>query len=206
MIIAGLGNPGPEYDRTRHNLGFIAVDALAHHFRTQLSGHRCRARVGEFSFKGSRHLLVKPQTYMNLSGDSLGPLLAEERATPEELIVLIDDVCLPVGKVRIKPNGSAGGHNGLKSIIGCIGEGFWRIRLGVGSPEGNMVAHVLGPISQQEHQILLDVVKDIPQMVCLLMAGMGTRAMSIFNGKSYLPAPQTPPEPGVPGKTSPDAP
>ncbi|HNV71703.1 MAG TPA: aminoacyl-tRNA hydrolase [Candidatus Ozemobacteraceae bacterium] len=203
MIIAGLGNPGPEYDRTRHNLGFIAVDALTRHFRTQLSGHRCRARVGEFSFKGSRHLLVKPQTYMNLSGESLGPLLQEERATPAELIVIIDDVCLPVGKVRIKPNGSAGGHNGLKSIIGSIGEGFWRIRIGVGSPDGNLVAHVLGPISQQEHDVLLDVVKDIPQMVCLLMAGMGSRAMSVFNGKSYLPEPEpalvpSPPHPRAP--------
>ncbi len=193
MIIAGLGNPGPEYDRTRHNLGFIAVDALTRHFRTQLSGHRCKARVGEFSFKGNRHLLVKPQTYMNLSGESLGPLLHEERATPAELIVIIDDVSLPVGKVRIKPNGSAGGHNGLKSIIGAIGEGFWRIRVGVGSAEGNLVAHVLGPISAQEQEILQAVVKDVPQMVCLLMAGMGSRAMSVFNGKSYLPEPDATP-------------
>ena len=198
MLIAGLGNPGPEYDHTRHNLGFVAIDRLAQHFRTQFSHIRCRARVAEFSFKGNRHLLAKPQTFMNLSGESIAPLMTEEKLSREEILILVDDVNLPVGKIRLKPSGGAGGHNGLKSLISLIGENFWRLRVGVGAPEGNMVAHVLGPISHAEHLILQAVLGDVSSITCMLLAGMGGRAMTQFNGRDYAVPPGTEAAPALP--------
>jgi PTH1 family peptidyl-tRNA hydrolase len=186
MIIAGLGNPGTEYEKTRHNVGFWAADALCEHFKTHWSQTRFSAKIASFHFKGSSHILMKPQTYMNLSGDSVRAFLHAEKLLVSDLFVIVDDISLPVGKMRLRPSGSSGGHNGLKSIIGYLGEGFWRLRIGVGMPESqNMVSHVLGEASPEEMKVLGDLIKDLPQIVFALLTGSAGRAMSKFNGRNY---------------------
>ncbi|MFZ2956589.1 MAG: aminoacyl-tRNA hydrolase [Candidatus Ozemobacteraceae bacterium] len=188
MIIAGLGNPGAEYQDTRHNAGFWAADALAGRFSCVFDQRLHRAHVAGFRFKGGAHLLVKPQTYMNLSGESVAPLLTEQNLTPGELLVIVDDINLPVGRWRLRSSGSHGGHNGLKSLIAGIGEGFWRLRIGVGTspgPGSALVDHVLGPLSRDERDVILRQLKDLSEMVCMWLAGMGQRAMGRFNGRDY---------------------
>ena len=135
MIIAGLGNPGKEYEKTRHNLGFLAADAIAEKFRVNISEKKYEALTGILNFHGHTHLLMKPQTYMNLSGESLSTAMLDLKIEPENLLVLVDDISLPIGKIRLRPSGSDGGHNGLKSVIQHTGKKFWRLRIGVGAPE-----------------------------------------------------------------------
>jgi len=192
MIIAGLGNPGKEYENTRHNVGFLAIEALAGRFRAKFDRMSNRALVASFSFKGEAHLLAKPQTYMNLSGDAIAGLLNSESHTPSQLLVVVDDINLPVGKIRLRSSGCDGGHNGLKSIIGYIGIDFWRLRIGVGLPKSDsndesrdLVNHVLGPPANDEKEILDRVISDIPDLVAMILLGMGGKAMSRYNGKNY---------------------
>ena len=196
MIIAGLGNPGSEYQGTRHNVGFLAVDILAIRFNCRLEDKAHRALRGTFNFKGDRHLLVKPLTYMNLSGEAVVPIVAEEQATAADLLVIVDDVNLPLGQWRLRAAGGHGGHNGLKSIIAGLGEQFWRLRIGVGAPRHGapgsgpppheeLVAHVLGPLDKDERGILERQFVELPEMVCMILAGMGQRAMGKFNGRCY---------------------
>ncbi|HEY0003898.1 MAG TPA: aminoacyl-tRNA hydrolase [Pyrinomonadaceae bacterium] len=132
-LIVGLGNPGAEYEWTRHNLGFMLVDRLAREAGAQVKRRDCRALVGRAELEGEQVSLVKPQTYMNLSGESLRCLLAKQsKPVTESLIVISDDLALPFGKLRIRPRGSAGGHNGLKSIISALGtDEFIRLRIGI---------------------------------------------------------------------------
>jgi PTH1 family peptidyl-tRNA hydrolase len=134
MLVVGLGNPGARYEWTRHNLGFMLVDLLAREQGSQVKRLECRALVGLTELEGERVELVKPQTYMNLSGESVSCLLAKEgrERDRQSLIVISDDLALPFGTIRIRPRGSAGGHNGLKSIIAALGtEEFMRLRLGI---------------------------------------------------------------------------
>lgn len=137
-VLVGLGNPGAEYAETPHNLGFRAIDALASRLGAEWKAEkRFKALVAKTLRKGETLWLLKPQTYMNLSGESVGPFLKYYGATPGDLVVLSDDCDLPPGRLRIRPSGSAGGHNGLKSIIAHVGtEAFARIRLGAGRAEG----------------------------------------------------------------------
>ncbi len=194
MIIAGLGNPGKEYQNTRHNVGFWAIDALSNRFGAGENLKAHKGIISKFSFRGLEHLLLKPQTYMNLSGESVSSLLIEEEMAPESLIVIVDDINLPIGRIRIRASGSDGGHNGLKSIISHIGRKFWRIRVGVGEPRSEediedshqkLVSHVLGEISEDEWKIFENVLKDIPDIIALLLLGMGNQAMTKFNGKDF---------------------
>ena len=196
MLIVGLGNPGQEFEKTRHNVGFWAIDALARRFRSGSPGMACQSQVSRFSFKGQVHLLAKPQTYMNLSGDSVQKLLVHNSLTAGELLILVDDISLPVGKIRLRPFGTAGGHNGLKSIIGLIGEKFWRLRIGVGL-EGNseLSDYVLSPPSLQEIKVLDLILEDLPEIATLVIMGFGMKAMSVFNGRIYPPQPPPPPTP-----------
>lgn len=211
MIIAGLGNPGKEYEFTRHNAGFWAVDFLAHKLRAELRGDKYNSQTGEFSYKGNTHLLVKPLTFMNLSGDAVAPLMRRENVTPKELLVIVDDISLPIGRVRLRQSGSDGGHNGLKSIISHIGEGFWRLRIGVGQPANaeftahrQLVAHVLGEISDAEGAIFAKVLEDLPKLVRMWLMGMGSKAMSQFNPLNYDPSAIPPaPKPEKPEKPEP---
>lgn len=145
-IALGIGNPGPEYEATRHNVGFMVLDLLATRVGGSFSrlerhasdgskqfGGKVKAQVCEGRRKGRSFLLVKPQTYVNLSGDVAGPLLRAAGRAPDSLFVIVDDLNLPLGRMRIRPSGSAGGHNGLKSIQACLGtDAFPRLRLGIG--------------------------------------------------------------------------
>jgi PTH1 family peptidyl-tRNA hydrolase len=193
MLIAGLGNPGREYEATRHNIGFVAADRLAERFKCRIDRCRAQALVGTFSFKGDSHLLAKPQTYMNLSGDSISRLLTLEEMQARDLLAIVDDVTLPLGRVRLRSSGGSGGHNGLKSIIGHIGEGFWRLRIGVGpaAEPASLVNHVLDVIPEQEMNILRLVLDDLANAVIHILIGQGGKAMSIFNSRCYPPPEKT---------------
>ena len=134
-LIAGLGNPGAEYAKTKHNAGFLLVDALAEKLGTDAWRERYDALVLDARMGGEKVLLVKPLTYMNESGRAIGPLLDWYKLGPEDLIVAHDDMDLPVGTIRIRKKGSAGGHNGIKSILAHVGdEHFVRVRIGIGRP------------------------------------------------------------------------
>ncbi len=134
ILIVGLGNPGQEYEWSRHNLGFMLIDKLAAEFSIPVKGRECRSFVGRGNIEGVTARLVKPQTYMNLSGEAAGCLVAKHHLTPpyENLVVVVDDLALPFGTIRIRARGTAGGHNGLKSIISVLGTNeFTRLRIGI---------------------------------------------------------------------------
>jgi len=140
--IVGLGNPGRNYAHTRHNVGFDALDLLAKRHNTRILGRQCRALVGRFDHAGEEIMLVKPQTYMN-SGSGVGQIARKHNLAPEEIIVVCDDIDLPLGKLRIKRQGSSGGHKGMQSIINHLHSSeFPRLRIGIGR-EGEAIDHVL---------------------------------------------------------------
>jgi len=149
MIIVGLGNPGPEYERTRHNAGFMAVDLLGENLRASYWKDECGAKVAVVRFGEDELVLAKPQTFVNVSGAAVGRLLAEYGLPVESLLVIHDDIDLPPGSVRVKSGGGHGGHNGLRSISEQLGDGgYVRIRIGVGRPPGRMdpADYVLQPM------------------------------------------------------------
>ncbi len=192
MIIAGLGNPGSEYANTRHNAGFWAADAIAAKFRSTFSPGKHQSMLGELTLHGQTHLLVKPQTYMNLSGEAISGLLLDFGLAPQDLLVIVDDINLPTGRIRMRSSGSDGGHNGLKSIISHIGHNFWRLRIGVGQPLSanedqhlNLVSHVLGAVSPRELEIYRLVLNDMPDIAAMWLLGMGNKAMTRFNGIDF---------------------
>jgi PTH1 family peptidyl-tRNA hydrolase len=195
MIIAGLGNPGREYENTRHNAGFWAADAIADRFRVALNIRQHQALTGQLFFHGQSHLLVKPQTYMNLSGESVAGLMLAADIAPEELLVIVDDINLATGRIRMRASGSDGGHNGLKSIIGHIGRNFWRLRIGVGQPidenqdvtsHQNLVSHVLGSVTPAEMATFSRILSEVPEIAALWLLGMGNKAMTRYNGIDFL--------------------
>jgi PTH1 family peptidyl-tRNA hydrolase len=147
-MIAGLGNPGPKYERTRHNVGFLAIDELAR--RLHLENWKTKDGARQAYDSQRRIVLAAPQTYMNNSGVPLRILASWYRTPPESLLVIYDDMDLPFGKIRMRPFGGAGGHNGMRSIIATIGDRFPRIRIGVGRPEYDSIDHVLSPFSPEE--------------------------------------------------------
>jgi peptidyl-tRNA hydrolase, PTH1 family len=153
-LIVGLGNPGPKYAETRHNVGFVLVDALADSGKLATWKSEGKALTGRLTISGQTVLLAKPQTFMNLSGESALALMTFYKIPPDKVAVIVDDVYLPVGAIRIRQGGSAGGHNGLKSLIGHIGDHFVRIRIGVGPcPEGwDLADFVLGRYGSTEKQ------------------------------------------------------
>ena len=192
MIIAGLGNPGSEYANTRHNAGFWAADAIAAKFRSTFSPGKHQSMLGELALHGQTHLLVKPQTYMNLSGEAISGLLLDFGLPPQDLLVIVDDINLPTGRIRMRSSGSDGGHNGLKSIISHIGHHVWRLRIGVGQPLSanedqhlNLVSHVLGAVSPRELEIYRLVLNDMPDIAAMWLLGMGNKAMTRFNGIDF---------------------
>jgi PTH1 family peptidyl-tRNA hydrolase len=195
MIIAGLGNPGKQYERTRHNAGFWAVDAIAEKFRGEFDHKAHQALICNLQFHGRPHILVKPQTYMNLSGESISGIMIETETSPDNLLVITDDINLPIGRIRLRASGSDGGHNGLKSIINHIGKGFWRLRIGVGLPvneeeddddsHAQLVEHVLGSVSKEENEIFAAINKEMPELAALWLMGMGNKAMTRYNGAVF---------------------
>lgn len=149
-LIVGLGNPGRKYEATRHNAGFIALDLIADKFNIDIDKEKMKALVGEGNIRGEKVILVKPQTFMNLSGEAVGAVARWYKIEPEDILVIYDDMDLDLGRIRIRKKGSAGGHNGIKSLIQHLGtEEFPRIKIGIGRPaEKGTIDYVLGVFPQ----------------------------------------------------------
>lgn len=185
-IVAGLGNPGKQYESTRHNMGFLAADGLADREGFRFTKLRFKAWTGVWEHKGQKIFVMKPQTYMNLSGEAVGEAARFYKIPADHVLVLSDDIALPAGKLRIRPGGSAGGHNGLKSIIAHLGtDQFPRIKIGVGIPqqEGyDTVDWVIGrPRGEDEKAIIAALDKAVEAVPYVLEHGT-TEAMNKFNG------------------------
>ncbi len=189
-LIVGLGNPGLKYKKTRHNVGFDAIDVLAEKYGISVKEKKMKGKLGSGYIEGQKVLLVKPQTFMNLSGECVREVVQFYKIDPEEeLIVLSDDISLEPGRIRIRKKGSAGGHNGLKNIIAqCGTDKFSRVKIGVGEkPEGwDLADHVLGHFSNPDRKKVEAAYEDVAEAVVLMMQGQTDQAMNQFNAKKDL--------------------
>ncbi|MBR8827669.1 MAG: aminoacyl-tRNA hydrolase [Gomphosphaeria aponina SAG 52.96 = DSM 107014] len=192
QLIVGLGNPEPKYDKTRHNIGFAAVDVLAESWKFSWQENR---RFQGFFAEGNlpnrgKIRLLKPLTYMNLSGQSIRAVIDWYKLPPESILAIYDDMDLPIGKLRLRLSGSAGGHNGMKSIISHLGgeQNFPRLRIGIGKSgdKTETIAHVLGRFSPAETKVIADVLKLVVEAVELSLQQGVEKAMSLYNGKTIL--------------------
>jgi PTH1 family peptidyl-tRNA hydrolase len=185
MIIVGLGNPGSEYEWTRHNVGFMLVDKLAADAGVSVKRRECRSLVGSGVLEGRRSKLVKPQTFMNLSGEAVGCLIAkDELEVGNSLIVISDDLALPFGTIRLRAHGSAGGHNGLKSIIAALGTNeFMRLRIGIQPehPISDAKKFVLDEFASAERRALKEILERGADAVRAVLRDGIARAMSLYN-------------------------
>lgn len=185
-LIFGLGNIGPEYEKTRHNIGFTVLDALAEASNVVFRLKR-HALVTQFRFKGRTFILIKPSTYMNLSGKAVNYWISKEKSNPANILVITDDLALPFGQLRLRAKGGDGGHNGLKSIIDTLGTNqFARLRFGIGKAfnQGQQVNHVLGPWDQDELKQLPEKIK-ITKDLILSFGTLGIdHTMNVFNVKA----------------------
>ena len=181
-IIVGLGNPGREYAETRHNVGFMVLDRLARRFNVDWKADK--ARKGELA-AGPGVLLVKPQTFMNSSGECVGPLMRYFKFSPEQVLVIYDDISFPVGALRLRTGGSAGGHNGMKSLIAHLGtEKFPRLRVGISAPgQKNMVGHVLGKFAPDERPLLEEALDRAAEAAYVVLKEGFEAAANRFNIK-----------------------
>jgi len=186
-IIVGLGNPGKDYDHTRHNIGFQVIDYLADQTGISVTEKKHKALVGKGIIGGEKVILAKPQTYMNLSGESVRELIDYYKIDwEEELIVISDDISLDVGGIRVRKKGSAGGHNGLKNIIQHLGaDGFTRIKMGVGEkPKGyDLADYVLGHFSAEEKAVMAESVKKASEAIQTIFTDGVDMAMNRYNSK-----------------------
>ena len=189
FLIVGLGNPERKYEGTRHNVGFEAVDSISKHFGIELSLREQKGIIGKGIINGQKVILAKPMTYMNLSGECVGPLCDYYDIDPEsELIVISDDVTLSTGNIRVRKKGSAGGHNGLKNIIAHLGlNTFPRIRVGVGEcKNGDMISHVLGRYDAEDRQKVDESFEKVIGAVELFLEGNIDSAMNKYNVKEKV--------------------
>lgn len=188
FIIAGLGNPTLRYEGTRHNVGFEVIDTLADKYNIAVETRKSRALIGKGIIGGQKVILAKPQTYMNLSGESIGALVSYYKADEEqELLVIYDDISLDVGQLRIRRKGSAGGHNGIKNIIRHLGtDVFPRIKIGVGEkPKGyDLADYVLGHFSREERLSMEEGYQKAAEAVEMIVRGELDAAMNMYNKKS----------------------
>ena len=186
ILIAGLGNPGVEYAATRHNIGFDMVTYLSDKYNIHMRSKEGKAIVGKGIIEGQKVMLAQPQTYMNLSGESIRALMDFYKLDREDFIVIYDDISLPVGQIRIRAKGSAGGHNGIKSIIQHLGtQEFARIKIGVGGkPEGgDLVKHVLGRFSKEEDGMFREVFALAEEGLLAMLSDDVASAMNLVNGR-----------------------
>ena len=185
-LIVGLGNPGPKYEGTRHNAGYEALDAAAREWGVPVSRVKFQGLTGQVTLEGQRAVLLKPTTYMNLSGHSVAEAARFYKLDPARVLVLCDDIAQSPGRLRIRPSGSAGGHNGLKDLIACLGsQEFARIRIGVGAkptPEYDLAAWVLGKPGKAEAEAIRARHKDIEAAIRLILAGRLAEAQNRYNG------------------------
>ncbi len=186
FLIAGLGNPGSRYRDNRHNIGFMVVDHLSERTDIEIGRLQKKALVGTGWFVQKRIILVKPQTNMNLSGTSLGPLINYYKIPLPNLLVVYDEIDLPFGAIRLRERGGSGGHNGMKSIIAVLGSGFPRLRLGVGRPPGKMepAAYVLQDFQKEESPVVEEIIeRSVSAIETYLIDGIDI-AMTRFNNSS----------------------
>ena len=184
-LVVGLGNPGSKYEHTRHNMGFLTVDLLAEQAGVKLNKVKFKSAYNILRFAGAKCLVMKPQTYMNLSGEAVREAVQFYKLPADRVLVIYDDVSLPVGKIRVRPSGSAGGHNGIKNIIAHLGtDVFPRVKVGVGSPahpEHEMIDWVIGVPSKEDRKVLLDSLnRALDAAACVIESG-SDRAMNQFN-------------------------
>jgi PTH1 family peptidyl-tRNA hydrolase len=193
-ILLGLGNPGSRYAATRHNIGWMVLDAVAGTLRSEFRPGKGEYYEAQGRFRGHDLLLVKPTTYMNNSGLAAAQLVKRYGVTPEDILVIVDEIQFPVGRVQIKPSGSSGGHNGLESLIYHLGtERFPRLRCGVGNdfPQGSMADYVLSPFAVEQHPEVLKMI-EAAREAALLWGVEGTqKAMSRHNRRGNEPAPDS---------------
>lgn len=189
FVIVGIGNPGKQYEGTRHNIGFIAMDYMSAKYGIKVNKIKHKALIGEGSIAGQKVMLVKPQTFVNLSGESVRDICAYYKVPAENVIVIHDDVSLPCGRLRIRQKGSDGGHNGIKSILYQLAtDTFVRIRIGVGAPppDWDMADWVLGRFSNEEISHLSKLVDCVvEEAVPELLTHGAERAMNQYNGKVF---------------------
>lgn len=186
-LVVGLGNPSAEYAKTRHNTGFLALELLAGSLGVKIERERFRAQTGTASYHGKKLILLKPQTYMNASGLAVEPAAHFYKVPPERVLVLFDDISLPVGRVRVRASGSAGGHNGLKSIICELGSSdFPRVKIGVGDkphPDYDLADWVLSVVGKDEQPSYQAALKNAAEAaLCVIDEGV-PQAAAKFNGK-----------------------
>lgn len=186
-MIVFLGNPGTKYEGTRHNAGWVVGDVVAGRCGVKIQRLKNRALTARCTLGGQETLLVKPQTFMNSSGEAVRPLADFYKIPPERILVVSDEIALPPGRMRLRSGGSAGGHNGLKSIISCLGtDKFPRLRMGVGSPthpDYEMIDWVLGNFNAEDEKIICDTAERAADAIeCFLSQGID-RAMSLYNTK-----------------------
>ncbi len=186
-IFVGLGNPTPEYAKTKHNVGFMLADRLAKEISAENWHEKFNALVAESFFDGEKILIVKPQTFMNLSGEAVAPIVNFYKVDVQNLVVAHDDMDLPLGMIRLRPKGSGGGHHGIESIIQHLGgvQNFPRVRIGVGRPPQNWTVnhHVLSPFTQEDAEKISETLdKLVPAVLCIFKDGINN-AMNKFNPK-----------------------
>jgi PTH1 family peptidyl-tRNA hydrolase len=185
-LVVGLGNPGREYEGTRHNVGFEVIDCISEKLNFQVSKIKFKGLIGEFIISGEKVLFLKPSTFMNLSGESVRDAAEFYKIPPENIIVVYDDVAIDVGRLRIRGSGSDGGHNGMKNIIYHLNsDSFPRVRVGVGAPKGDMVSHVLGRFSDEERKAIDETIKVAADAVIEIIQNGVQSSMNRYNGFKY---------------------
>lgn len=187
-LIVGLGNPGAQYASTRHNTGFMTLDLLAERLQVKVSKERFRALIAQAEYHGQRLLLMKPQTFMNASGIAVEAAAHFYRIPPERILVLFDDISLPVGRLRVRKDGSAGGHNGLKSIIASLGsDQFPRVKIGVGAkphPDYELADWVLSTVNKADQPAYQSALRNAADAALCIVTDGCEKAAAGYNGKS----------------------
>jgi len=184
LIVIGLGNPGPKYNETRHNLGFMCVDHISNVHSISMSDRRRYTILGNGKIEGIPVILAKPRTFVNNSGNAAHYLTTRYKVKPKNLLVVYDDLNLPFGKIRLRAKGSSGGHNGLKSISNALGSNeFPRVRIGIGQPSevGKQIDYVLDTFSQKEREIIDEQIKLVENIIKIILTNGFTSAMNKFN-------------------------
>lgn len=183
FLIVGLGNPGSQYEDTRHNIGFKVVDNIAKEYNIEVNRQKFKGIYGEGFINGEKVILLKPTTYMNLSGESIREVVDFYKLSNEDVLVIYDDISLDVGRLRIRDKGSAGGHNGIKSIIAHLGtDVFPRIKVGVGQPNVDLVNYVLGKFTKEEMEVLSESIEASTKATKEIITSDVKTAMNKFNG------------------------